>query len=157
MSHTSGGRRGQSAAIPREVRIASALLTGLGVVLAVNAVIALLYREDLRAAAEENVGAMLRPDQVNAILIGVAVFLFVLGGLLVLSGVHIRRGRQWARVLGFVTAGSLLLLSGVGAIAGAGLLAVLLVGASVGVVALLMQAVVGPFFEPGSTSPDQPT
>lgn len=146
--HTSGGRRGQPATtMPREVRIASALLTGLGAVLIVNAVIALLYRDDLRAAAQDNVGGLLTSGQVNGILIAVAALMFLLGGLLVLAGGHIRHGRQWARVLAFVTAGTLLLFSGIGALAGAGLLAVVLVGASVGVVALLMQSAVADFFE----------
>ncbi len=131
------------------MRIASTLLTTLGAVITVNAVIALLYREDLRAATAENVGSLLRPEQVSTILIAVAVVLFVLGGLCILAAAQIRRGRQWGRVLAFCAAGVMILFTGIGAMAGAGLLAVVLLGAAVGVVALLMQSAVAPFFERG--------
>jgi len=138
--------------IPREVRIASALSIALGAVLLVNALVAVLYRDDLRAAAQEDVGSMLPPEQVSTLLVVAAALLLVLGGLLVLAGIHIRRGRQWARVLDFVAAGFVILFAGLGALVGAGLLAVALLGASVGVVALLMQAAVGDFFERDSST-----
>lgn len=134
---------------PREVRIASALLTALGALLTVNAVLAVLYRDDLQAATQEDVGSLLRPDQVSTILVGAAVLLCVVGGLCILAAAQIRRGRQWGRVLAFVAAGILILFTAIGAMAGAGLLAVVLLGAAVGVVALLMQASVAPFFERG--------
>lgn len=133
--------------VPREVRIASALLTALGAVLTVNAVIAMLYRDDLQAAAQEDVGSLLPPDQVSTILVVFAALLIVLGGVLLLAGAQIRRGRQWARVLAFVGSGILILFTGIAAMAGAGLLAVALLRASVGVVALLMQSAVADFFE----------
>jgi len=147
MSHRGGANQSPPLAVPREVRIASALLTALGAVLMVNAVVALLYRDDLVATAQEDVGSLLPPEQVNAVLIAVVILLLVLGGLLVLAGAHVRRGRQWARVLAFVVAGIMICFTGIAAIAGAGLIAVVLVGASVAVVALLMQSAVAPFFE----------
>jgi hypothetical protein len=156
MSHASAGGRGRPATVPREVRIASALLTALGAVLILNAAVALFFREDLQAAAQEDVGALLEPGQVNAVLIVASALLLLLGGLLALAGAQIRQGRQWARVLAFVSAGILILVTAIGALAGAGLLAVVLLGAAVGVVALLMQAAVAPFFEPGPAPADQP-
>ncbi|MBA3417988.1 MAG: hypothetical protein M3R09_02115 [Actinomycetota bacterium] len=147
MSEGSAGGDDRPAQMPREVRLASALLTALGAVLVVNAVVALLYRDDLRAAAEDGVSTVLSSAQVSAILIVVTVLLLLLGGLLVLTGAQIRRGRQWARVLAFVTAGILILITGIGALAGGGLLAAVLLGAAVGVVALLMQSSVAAFFE----------
>lgn len=155
MSQPGEGRLGPPVTVPREVRIASALLTALGAVLTVNAVIALFYREELLEAAQEDAAALLPPEQVNAIITAAVALLLLLGGLLALAGVQIRRGRQWARVLAFVTAGLLILFTSVGALAGAGLLAVVLLGASVGVVALLMQAAVGPFFERNAARHDQ--
>lgn len=137
--------------IPREVRIASALLTALGAVLGVNGVVALLYRDDLRASAEEDVGSMLPAGQIGTILVVASVVLLLLGVILVLAGAQIRRGQQWARVLAFVVTGVVILFAGVGALAGAGLLAVVLLGAAVGVVALLMQSAVAVFFQPRDT------
>lgn len=149
-------QRREPAAMPREVRIASALLTALGVVLTINAVISLLFRDDLQAAVADDVDTLVSPSQVRSVLVVAAVVLLLLGALLILSGAQIRRGRQWARVLSFVTAGILILLTGIGAMAGAGLLAVAVLGASVGVVALLMQAAVADFFERDPARPDQP-
>lgn len=151
----SEGRRNRQVALPREVRIASALLTALGAVLIVNALIAVWFRDDLQAVAAEDIGALLPPDQLSTILMAAAATLVLLGGLLLLVGAQIRRGRQWARVLSFVVAGILILFTGIGAMAGAGLLAVALLGASVGVVALLMQSAVAPFFEGQRQGHDQ--
>ena len=132
---------------PREVRLATSLLIAVGAVLLVNAVLAVVFLGDLRTAAQEQLGDMVPAGQITGILIGSAVVLLVLGGLLVLAAMFLRRGRQWARVLAFVGGGTLILFSGVGALAGAGFLAVLLLGASVGIVALLMQGAVAPFFD----------
>lgn len=144
--------RTDPAKIPKEVRIAGALSTALGAVLLLNAGLALFYRDDLQKTAQEDVGSLLPPGQVKTVLIVASAVLLALGGLLVLVGVQIRRGRQWARVLAFVAAGIVILLSGVGALAGAGLLAVVLLGASVGIVALLMQSTVGEYFERDSSA-----
>lgn len=136
--------------MPREVRIASALLLALGAVLGFNAVLALIYRDDIVDSAQSELPASLTPDTVRTVFSVAAGVLLLLGAVLVLAGLQVRRGRQWARVLSFVAAGVVILFSGTGALAGGGLLAVLLLGGAVGVVALLMQAAVGPFFELGS-------
>ena len=137
---------------PREVRIATALLSAVGSVLLVNAVIALLFRDRLRTAATGEIGSLVPADQIDAILIGSAIVLLIIGAVFVVTAMLVLRGRQWARVLAFVAGGTMILLTAVAALAGAGLLAVLLLGASVGIVALLMQSSVGPFFD----APDRP-
>jgi len=133
---------------PREVRIASVVLLALGVVMAVNALLGLIFSDDLLRAAQEEATALVSGDRISAILTVTSVVLLVLGCLLVVAGLAVRRGRQWGRVLAFTVGGLVILLGGTGAMAGAGVVAVLLLGAAVGVVALLMQSSVGPFFEP---------
>lgn len=139
---------GQVRTAPREVRIASTLLLILGVVMAVNALLALIFSDDLQRAAEEDATGLVSGAQIASILTVASIVLLVLGILLILAGVAVRRGRQWGRVLAFTGGGLVILLAATGAMAGAGIVAVFLLGASVGVVALLMQASVGPFFEP---------
>ncbi len=144
---------------PREVRIASVVLLALGVVMAVNALLGLIFSDDLLRAAQEEATALVSGDRISAILTVTSVVLLVLGCLLVVAGLAVRRGRQWGRVLAFTVGGLVILLGGTGAMAGAGVVAVLLLGAAVGVVALLMQSSVGPFFEPtppGGYPPETP-
>lgn len=138
--------------MPREVRIASAMLLAVGGILIVNAVLALLYRDEISRSAEPELLAYVSPEQVDTIFLIAAGTLLALGAALILAGLQVRRGRQWARVLGFVTAGLVIALAGTGALAGGGVLAVLLLGAAVGAVAFLMQAAAGPFFEGSGAS-----
>lgn len=133
--------------VPREVRIASALLLALGGILAFNAALAVIYRDDIVASAEREMVAYVSSDQLTIIFSVAAGILFALSAVLILAGLHVRRGRQWARVLAFVAAGLVILLAGTGALAGGGFLAVLLLGTAVGAVGFLMQAAVGPYFE----------
>lgn len=139
--------------VPREVRIASTLLLALGAVLGFNAALALIYRDDVARSAEQEMVAYVSADTVGTILVVAAIVLLVVAALLIVSGLHVRRGRQWARVLAFVAAGVVILFGATGALAGGGFLAVLLLGAGVGAVSLLMQAAVGPFFEPPTAHP----
>lgn len=135
-----------SAAPPREVRIASALLLGLGGMLGFNAALALLYREDVVESTAQDLPAYVTTDQLETIVLVAGGVLVGLAALLITAGLHVRRGRQWARVLAFVGAGIVITFAAIGALAGGGFLAVVLLGAAVGAVAFLMQAAVAPYF-----------
>lgn len=128
------------------MRIASALLLGLGGILGVNAGLALLYREDVVESTAQDLPAYVTTDQLDTIVLTAGGVLVALAALLITAGLNVRRGRQWARVLAFVAAGLVITLATVGALAGGGLLAVVLLGAAVGAVAFLMQASVAPYF-----------
>lgn len=139
--------------VPREVRIGSALLLALGGILAFNAALALIYRDDIARSAEQDTVAYVSSEQLNTIVSVAAGLLLILSAALILAGRQVLRGRQWARVLAFVAAGLVILFAGTGALAGGGFLAVLLLGTAVGAVGFLMQAAAGPHFERSSGAP----
>ncbi|MBA3524422.1 MAG: hypothetical protein H0T85_07725 [Geodermatophilaceae bacterium] len=143
---------------PREVRIATGLLFALGAVMTLNAIAALVFRGDIARSAQDDMAVVIPADQLSTLLTVASVLLLVLGTLHVLAGVYVRRGRQWARVVAFVAAGAVMVISGVGALAGAGLLAVALLGAGVGVVSLLMQSAASLWFAPPpvASTPSRP-
>lgn len=114
--------------------------------LAFNAALALIYHDEIVRSADDQMDAYLSPSTVNTVVLVAGVLLLALGALLILAGLHVRRGRQWARVLAFTVAGIVIPFAGIGALAGGGFLAVLMFGGSVGVVAFLMQSAVAPFF-----------
>ncbi|MBA3251531.1 MAG: hypothetical protein H0T66_14795 [Geodermatophilaceae bacterium] len=146
----------RSGPVPREVNIASVLLLALGGILAFNAALALIYREDIVGSAEREMVAYVSSEQLTTVIAVATGILLTLSALLILAGLHVRRGRQWARVLAFVAAGLVIVFAGTGALAGGGFLAVLLLGAAVGAVAFLMQGAVAPYFERSGGYPGPP-
>lgn len=133
---------------PREVRVAAALLLALGMILSANAVVALVFRADIASSVQEDMLVVIPAGELSTLLTVASIVLLVLGALHVLAGIFVRRGRQWARVTAFVASGVLIVLAAVGALVGAGLLAVALLGAGVGVVSLLMQSAASLWFAP---------
>lgn len=133
--------------LPREVRTASVLLLGVGVLLTVSGVTGLVLREEaVQALAEQDTASGLDPAQLERLTLIASVIVLVLGGLLLGAGIGVRRGKQWARITAFAACGVTIMITAIGVFAGAGLLTVVLLGAAVGAVALLMQGSVGPFF-----------
>ncbi|CAN5244520.1 hypothetical protein BH20ACT5_BH20ACT5_24510 [soil metagenome] len=138
--------------MPREVRTASVLLLAIGVLLVISGSTGLLLRGEVAQALAEQGGASgMDPALLERITLIAAAVVLVLGALLTVAGIGIRRGRQWARVTAFAGCGITIALNTLGVFAGAGLLTVALLGAGVGVVALLAQGSVGPFFSTTQT------